>query len=103
MVARRYSANLRWDGKLKDRLRRKTGAAFSDARIRRVAYRPFVAAWCYADDAFARALATLHLGYETCTEYPLETVFSDPSEPQAEHFRIGERPMRFADDERTIH
>ena len=243
-VARRHSANIRWDGKLKDSLRRKTGAAFSDAHIRRVAYRPFVAAWCYADNTFAqraaqtgalfpdgtgenraicvpgigstkpfsalmvdtmpdleliskgqcfpryryerrnesqgellddagglervdnitdtalrafrvryadnaigkddvfdyvygvlhapdwrerfandlakdlprvplaadfhafaeagRQLAALHLDYETCTEFPLETVFSGSGEPRPEHFRIGERAMRFDDDEKTI-
>ena len=242
-VARRHSANLRWDDKLKDTLRRKTDAVFSDANIRRVAYRPFVKAWCYADAAFAqrpaqtrslfpdatsenraicvtgvgstkpftalmvdtmpdlhfiafgqcfpryrfgrrndeqgelldgasslervdnisdialrvfrehyvdnmigkddifdyaygvlhapayrerfandlakelprvpfaedfhafaragRALAALHLGYETCDEYPLETVFAGSGEPRPEHFRISERAMRFADDERT--
>ena len=54
--------------------------------------------------AFARAgraLAALHLGYETCDEYPLETVFAGPGEPRPEHFRIAERAMRFVDDERT--
>ena len=51
---RRHSANLRWDGKLKDSLRRRTDAAFSVANVRKVAYRPFVAAWCYADDTFAQ-------------------------------------------------
>ena len=243
-VARRHSANIRWDGKLKDSLRRKTGAAFSDAHIRRVAYRPFVAAWCYADNTFAqraaqtgalfpdgtgenraicvpgigstkpfsalmvdtmpdleliskgqcfprhryerrnesqgellddagglervdniadialrafrmryadnaigkddvfgyvygvlhapdwrerfandlakdlprvplatdfyafaeagRALAALHLGHEACAEYPMETVFSGSGEPRSEHFRLGERAMRFDDDEKTI-
>ena len=242
-VARRYSANLRWDDKLKDSLRRKTVAAFLDAHIRKVAYRPFVAAWCYADDIFAqrpartkslfpddtsenraicatgvgstkpfsalvvdtmpdleliskgqcfpryryerrdetqgelldgasglervdniadvalrafrmryadnaidkddifdyvygvlhvpdwrerfandlvkelprvpfapdfhalaragRALVELHLGYEACEEYPLETVFTHPGEPRAEHFLIGDRAMRF-DDDRTV-
>ena len=55
--------------------------------------------------AFAEAgreLAALHLGYETCEEYPLEVVFSRPGEPRPEDFRIGTRAMRFADDERTI-
>ena len=60
----------------------------------------------FAEDfhAFARAgraLAALHLGYETCEEYPLETVFSGPDEPRPEHFRIGERAMHFTDDART--
>ena len=54
--------------------------------------------------AFAAAgqeLAALHLGYDTCTEYPLETVFSHNGEPRPEHFRIGDRAMRFADPEKT--
>ena len=60
----------------------------------------------FAEDfqAFARAgraLAALHLGYETCDEYPLETVFAGSGEPRPEHFRIAERAMRFTDDERT--
>ena len=47
-----------------------------------------------------QALARLHLEYETCDEYPLETeVKSD--DPQPEHFRIGTRKMRFADKEKT--
>ena len=56
--------------------------------------------------AFAKAgreLAELHLGYETCEEYPLEIVFS------AGLRRIDDRSisesatqtMRFADDEKT--
>ena len=54
--------------------------------------------------AFARAgraLAELHLGYETCEEYPLEIVFAHEGEPRPEHFRIGARTMRFIDDEKT--
>ena len=53
-VARRHSARLRWDDKLKQRLQRNAAAQFDDARIRKIAYRPFVASWCYADDAFAQ-------------------------------------------------
>ena len=55
--------------------------------------------------AFAQAgreLAELHLGYETCEEYPLEIVFAREGEPRPAHFRIGDRAMRFADDEKTI-
>ncbi len=54
--------------------------------------------------AFARAgraLAELHLGYETCEEYPLEIVFAHEGEPRPEHFRIGARTMRFVDEEKT--
>ena len=49
-----------------------------------------------------RALAELHLGYETCEEYPLEIVFAHEGEPRSEHFLIGERAMRFDNDEKTI-
>ena len=48
-----------------------------------------------------RALMDLHLGYETCREYPLDVIFAREGEPWPEHFRIGRRAMRFADDERS--
>ena len=48
-----------------------------------------------------RALMDLHLGYETCREYPLDVIFAREGEPRPEHFRIGRRAMRFADDERS--
>ena len=54
--------------------------------------------------AFAQAgavLASLHLNYETCEQYPLELIFSGQGEPQPEHFRLTEKAMRFADDEQT--
>ena len=56
-------------------------------------------------NAFAEAgrnLAALHLGYETCAEYPLEIVAVQLSGLESQHFRIGERAMRFANDERTV-
>ena len=74
-----------------------------------------------------RALMALHLGYEDCEEYPLDVVFAregeplgaarlttraprphkmrsspEKGEPPPEHFRIGRRAMRFADDERSV-
>ena len=55
--------------------------------------------------AFAEAgreLAELHLGYETCAEYPLEVAFTGEGSPRPEHFRIGARAMRFADDEKAV-
>ena len=55
--------------------------------------------------AFAQAgrdLAALHLGYETCAEYPLEIVATRPGDLESHHFRIGTRAMRFADDSRTV-
>ena len=60
-----------------------------------------------ADDfhAFARAgreLAELHLGYETCQEYPLDVTFTQLGEPRPEQFRVGERAMRYSDNDRTV-
>lgn len=55
--------------------------------------------------AFANAgrdLATLHLGYETCEEYPLEIESIQPEELGPEHYRIGERKMKYADEEMTV-
>ena len=55
--------------------------------------------------AFANAgrdLAALHLGYETCEEYPLEIKSEQPGEPRPEHYRIGERAMKYADNEKTV-
>ena len=49
-----------------------------------------------------RALVDLHLGYEDCEEYPLDVVFDREGEPRPEHFRIGRRAMRFADDEKSV-
>ena len=48
-----------------------------------------------------RALAELHLGYETCERYSLELVFAHEGEPLPRHFRLTEKAMRFADDEKT--
>ena len=47
-----------------------------------------------------KALAALHLGYETCDEFPLTTEAKIES-PTAEHYRIDSRKMRYADDDRT--
>ena len=54
--------------------------------------------------AFAKAgrhLADLHLGYETCREYPLELLSDHAEGLSGEHFRIGSRKMKWADDNRT--
>ena len=47
-------------------------------------------------------LASLHLNYETCEQYPLELVFAHEGEPQSHHFRLGTRAMRFADEKTTL-
>ena len=49
-----------------------------------------------------RDLAALHLGYETCAEYPLEIVAAQPGGLQSRHFRLGKRAMCFADDDPTV-
>ena len=49
-----------------------------------------------------KALAELHLGYETCEQYPLPLVFSHDGEPQPHHFRLTEKAMRLADDETAL-
>ena len=48
-----------------------------------------------------RELAVLHLGYESCDEYPLELTFTGSGEPAAKHFRLGRQAMRFADSGRS--
>ena len=44
-----------------------------------------------------RALMELHIGYESCEEYPLEIESKPPGDPGLDHFLIGTRSMRFAD------
>ena len=54
--------------------------------------------------AFAEAggaLATLHLSYETCEQYPLSVVSTHDGVPQPRHFLLSEKAMRFADDAKT--
>ena len=48
-----------------------------------------------------KALAGLHLGYETCEQYPLSLVFAHDGEPQPHHFRLTEKAMRFATPAKT--
>ena len=49
-----------------------------------------------------RTLAELHIGYETCEEYPLEVESDLPDDPGPERFRLGTQSMRFADGEKTV-
>ena len=48
-----------------------------------------------------QALAALHLGYETCEQYPLSLVFAHDGEPQPHYFRLTEKAMRFATPAKT--
>lgn len=53
---------------------------------------------------FAKAgkyLAELHLGFETCQEWPLKLECSGSGEPQPEHFYLGKKAMKFADEARS--
>ena len=55
--------------------------------------------------SFAKAgrdLAALHLGYETCAEYPLEVVVNRPDGLHPHYYRLGERAIRFANDDRAV-
>ena len=62
---------------------------------------PFAADFAAFADA-GRRLVDLHLRYETGPEHPLDVQFLGVGEPRPEHFRIGAKKMRFADDERTV-
>ncbi len=48
-----------------------------------------------------RELARIHLGYETCEEYPLELHYNRTGEPRPEHFRAGTKKMKWADSDKT--
>ena len=48
------------------------------------------------------ALAALHIGYETCEQYPLDVVFAHEGEPQPSHFLLRRRAMDFADEKTVI-
>ena len=55
----------------------------------------------YAFVEAGKALAALHLGYETCEQYPLSLVFAHDGKPQPHHFRLTEKAMRFATPAKT--
>ena len=55
----------------------------------------------HAFAAAGKALGELHLGYERSKRYSLEVVFAHEGEPQVRHFRLTEKAMRFADNEKT--
>ena len=62
----------------------------------RIPFAPF-----HAFTKAGRELAALHLGYERCDEYPLEVGFAQTEQIRLQHFQLGTRAMRFADDEKT--
>lgn len=56
-------------------------------------------------NAFAdagKALAHLHLTYETCEEFPLEVAFTGDGDTTPEHYRLGTRAMRLIDDRTAL-
>ncbi len=44
------------------------------------------------------ALASLHLGYETCPEHPLEEIFTGEEGPHPEHYRLTRRKMKLEEE-----
>lgn len=55
--------------------------------------------WGYVEAG--KALARLHLDYESCPEYPLTVKSAHEGAPQPGHFRLTEKAMRFADAAKT--
>ena len=55
----------------------------------------------YAFADAGRALSELHLSYDTCEEYPLNTEILQTRMLREELYRITERKMRFADENKT--
>ena len=56
-------------------------------------------------DAFRKAgaaLANLHLGYESCLEYPLDCIFKGRGSPDSHHFRLSRKAMRCAKNDPSI-
>ena len=49
-----------------------------------------------------KALAGLHLGYETCEQYLLEMIFAHDGDPQPHHYQLTEKTMRLVDDGATL-
>ncbi len=53
-VTSRNSSHIRWDGELKNSLRRRKDAVYSRVNVWRTQYRPFVKQHCYVDHLFAQ-------------------------------------------------
>ena len=76
------------------------GTAFANDLSKMIPRIPFAPNF-YAFAEAGGALGQLHLGYERSKRYSLEVVFAHEGEPQVRHFRLTEKAMRFADDEKT--
>ena len=51
-VATRHNSNIKWNGELKNDLKRKKETEFMEDYVQKAAYRPFVATHCYSDYTF---------------------------------------------------
>ena len=74
--------------------------AFANDLSKMIPRIPFAPDFCTFAEA-GSALAALHLGYETCDQYPLSVVFAHDGDPQSHHFRLTEKAMRFATPAKT--
>ena len=66
-AARSHSSSLKWDGDLRDNLRRMKKPQFDENYIRKVVYRPFISTNCYADYTFMQR------------KYQMDSIFPDKS------------------------
>ena len=76
------------------------GTAFANDLSKMIPRIPFAPDFHAFADA-GKTLGELHLGYERSKRYSLEVVFAHEGEPYPRHFRLAEKAMRFADDEKT--
>ena len=74
---------------------------FSNDLAKQIPHIPFAPDFRAFAEA-GRKLSDLHLGYESCEQFRIETMFSGDGEPQDEHFMIGTKKMRFTDSTRTV-
>ena len=78
-------------------LYRKLFANDLSKELPRVPYAPNFRSFATA----GRKLTKLHLGYETCDEYPLVLRHHHSGEPRPEHFRIGTKKMKWTAPEKS--
>ena len=66
-VVSRHKSHIKWDGALKNNLKRKKKTKFKENYIQKTAYRPFIATNCYANHIFIQS------------KYQTDRIFSDTS------------------------
>ena len=74
---------------------------FANDLLKEIPRIPFVPEF-HAFAEAGKALATLHLGYETCEQYPLEMIFALDGEAQPHHYQLTEKAMRLVDNGTTL-